>query len=167
MVQHTPFAEYPQQVRFGTARPEAVYMRVPAYYAVHHRPAGASAPGAVLLLNDQTIAVFEGDPGEAPAGEATLTPVYALEPGGPLAVPTGLVFVRFAEGVDAEARRDDLRRAGYEVAQRLAYAPHALWLRARTGDPAQALNGIPALEALPDVENVEPQMLTEAARRAL
>ncbi len=163
MLKHTRFDDYPQRIRYGTERPEAVYARVPGYYAVHGRPSGAPAPGAVLLLEEQAIAVFEGEAEGPPA--ATLTPVYALEPNGPLAVPTGRVFVRFAEGVDVETRRDALHRAGYEVAQRLAYAPQAAWLRAHSGEPAHALANIPALEALPDVENVEPQMLTEPARR--
>jgi len=46
-----------------------------------------------------------------------------------------------------------------------AYAPNAAWLRARSGEIADALAGTPALDALPDLEAVEPQMLMERARR--
>jgi hypothetical protein len=46
-----------------------------------------------------------------------------------------------------------------------AYAPHAAWLEAADGSLAQALGGIARLEALSDVENVEPQWLTERAAK--
>lgn len=53
----------------------------------------------------------------------------------------------------------------YELVESLAYAPQAAWLRAPAGDIADALAGLPRLEQLPDVENVEPQMLMESVRR--
>ena len=47
----------------------------------------------------------------------------------------------------------------------LAYAPEAAWLRPATGGIGAALRGIPALELLPGVEHVEPQMLMQSAQR--
>ena len=64
-----------------------------------------------------------------------------------------------------EERRAEIEAAGYEMAQALDYAPHAAWVRARSGRIADALNGLRRLEAIPDVENVEPQMLTPRAAR--
>ncbi|MGH7960233.1 MAG: hypothetical protein ACRERD_00210, partial [Candidatus Binatia bacterium] len=93
-------------------------------------------------------------------------PVYALHPSGTPAVPTGQVFIRFQEGVTVEARRQEIEQAGYEIAQSIAYAPHAAWLQARSGEIAAALTGIPTLEKIAGVENVEPQMLMPKANRS-
>jgi hypothetical protein len=101
----------------------------------------------------------------AAAQAGSLIPVYGLEPSGLPAVPTGQVFIRFAEGIKAEERRQEINQAGYEIVQSLSYAPQAAWLRARSDDIADALAEISKLEQLPDVENVEPQMLKESARR--
>ena len=162
------FSEYPRQVRASTERPASLFVRKSGYYAVHGRQPDTPAPGAALLLDEGAIAVFQGEPDETQAASmvGTLGPVYALQPDGPPAVPTGLVFVRFAEGVAAESRRKDINRVGYEVAESVSYAPHAAWLHARSGRIADALAGISALEEMPDVENVEPQMLMASARRA-
>jgi hypothetical protein len=94
-----------------------------------------------------------------------MTPVYRLEPDGPLAVPTGKVFVRFKEGVEAETRRAEIEGAGYEIIQTPPYAPSSAWVRSAGGDIARSLSDIEALEKLADVENVEPQMLVERAQR--
>ncbi len=90
-----------------------------------------------------------------------MTPVYAIEPHGPPSVPTGLVFVRFRENVDVQQRRRALTRAGYEVTEILPYAPQAAWVRAIEQGIAASLTRIPALEVLPDIVSVEPQMLSE------
>jgi hypothetical protein len=144
-----------------------LYVRKAGHYAVHHRPTNTPAPDAVLLLEDGAIAVFRGEPDEAAEASQVgdLSPVYGLQPSGLPAVPTGRVFVRFAEGVQAESRRQEINRTGYELVESLAYAPHAAWLRPRSGDMADALAGISRLEQLPDIENVEPQMLMESVRR--
>ncbi len=100
-----------------------------------------------------------------PRGAGKLSPVYTLHPGGSMAVPTGQVFIRFADGVNVEERREEIETAGYKIAQKLDYAPNAAWLRASSGSIAEALSGIDKLQKLKDVENVEPQMLMHAPRR--
>jgi hypothetical protein len=75
-------------------------------------------------------------------------------------VPTGQIYIRFAEGVAADSRRREIERAGYEIVKTTQYTPHTAWLKSTSGDIAQALSNIHALEGLADVENVEPQMLT-------
>jgi hypothetical protein len=161
------FSKYPPHIRANTTSSAPLYVLKPGYYAVQQRPPDLPAPDAVLLLDDGAIAVFQGEPGEAAeaAQAGGLSPVYALQPSGLSAIPTGRVFIRFAEGVKAESRRPEIDQAGYELIESLAYAPQAAWLRAQSGDIADALAGIPQLEQLPDVENVEPQMLKESARR--
>lgn len=160
------FADYPCQVYADSAHPASEYRRVAGYYAVHHRPVGAPAPGAVMVLNDGAIAVFRGDPDDAVGTAQTLTPVYRLEPAGPLAVPTGLVWIRFAETVIAETRGAAITALGYQVVEVPTYAPFAAWLRAASGNVAEALTGLARLAALPGVESVAPQMLMERKGRA-
>jgi len=165
------FSEYPQQIRFGTEQSAVLYSRKPGYYAVHYKQPGTVAPGAVLQLNDGAIAVFQGEPDESEnairlaSTTGTLGPIYTLQADGTLAVPTGLVFIRFVEGVEVESHREAIKQAGYEIAQSLSYAPQAAWLRAQSGNILDALVGISKLEAIPNVENVEPQMLMERVQR--
>ena len=161
------FSKYPRQIRANMASSAPLYVLKSDQYAVHQRSPDLPAPDAALLLDDGAIAVFQGEPDEATEASQAgdLSPVYGLQPGGVPAVPTGRVFVRFAEGVKAESRRQEIGRAGYELVESPVYAPQAAWLRARSGETADALAGIPKLEQLPDVENVEPQMLMERTRR--
>ncbi len=165
------FSEYPQQIRFGTQQSAVLYSRKPGYYAVHYKQPGTVAPGAVLQLNDGAIAVFQGEPDEPEnairlaSTTGTLGPIYTLQADGTLAVPTGLVFIRFVEGVEVELHREAIKQAGYEIAQSLSYAPQAAWLRAQSGNILDALVGISKLESIPNVENVEPQMLMERVQR--
>lgn len=164
------FSEYPEQIRVSSdgydglrLRTSVSYIRKPGYYAVHYNQSGTVAIGAILRLNDGAIAVFSGEPNQSEQG--ILSPVYTLESNASLAVPTGLVFIRFAESVDVESQREVINRAGYEVAERLAYAPHTAWLRAKSGNIVDAIAGISQLEAIANVENVEPQMLMERSLR--
>lgn len=155
------FSEYPQQIRTG--KDAAVsYSRQPGYYAVHYKQPSTATSRAVFVLNEGKIAVFTGEANETMT--ETLSPVYILE-GGSLAVPTGLVFIRFAEGLEVESQQAAIHQAGYEVVQSLAYAPHAAWLGAKSGKMSDALHGIAQLEAIPNMENVEPQMLIERRQR--
>lgn len=156
------FSKYPQQIRVVKDQSTILYDRRPGYYAVHYNHPNSVAEQAVLQLNDGTIAVFAGEPDEL---DNTLSPIYTLQPDGSLAVPTGLIFIRFVAGVDVELHRQAIKQAGYEVADSLDYAPHAAWLRAQSGKILDALKGISRLEAIPDVENVEPQMLMARVQR--
>lgn len=162
--QHS-FRAYPAELQVGT--PPQRYVRQPEYYAVHYGqpealPA-ADRAGAVMLLGQDAIAVFH-QPAREPA-TSRLSPVYALQPSGTLAVPTGLVFIRFQDGVMLASQQAALQQAGYEIAQTLDYAPQAGWLRARSGNMADALSQLAQLQALPQVERVEPQLLMQRSSR--
>jgi len=141
---------------------DGVYERVNGMYATHDRPAEASAEGAELVLADGRVAVFRGDLAAAGGGACA---VYAT-PGGPLAVPTGRVFVRFRHGVSAEERRHAVEDAGYAVDRIPGYAPQAAWVCSTDGAIGSGLSGLARLRALPDVEHVEPEFLTENHPRA-
>lgn len=160
------FSEYPQQIRVAKEQSTILYDRRPGYYAVHYNQpkmvADEVADKAVLQLNDGAIAVFAGEPDEL---DNTLSPIYTLQPDGSLTVLTGLIFIRFVAGVNVESHREAIKQAGYEVANSLSYAPHAAWLRAQSGKILDALRGISRLEAIADVENVEPQMLMARVQR--
>ena len=163
--------KYPAEIRAGHGSASAVYARTADHYALLDRRPNEPPDDPVLTLEGGSVAVFRGQPrrargrNAATAKSPAVAPVYRLGADGPLAVATGLVFVRFKDDVLVESRRDALRRAGYEVVDILAYAPNAAWLRARSGEIADALSQTAALEALADVEHVEPQMLMQAARR--
>jgi hypothetical protein len=115
-----------------------------------------------LALEEGRIRVYQG--AAPPARGATEGPVYRSE-GGETAVPTGLVFVRFREGVRAAERRAELVTAGYLVDALPPWAPEAVWVRARRGGIGEALRGLARLRRLRGVEVVEPEVLTLRARR--
>ena len=169
--QNPSFSEYPHQIRSGTHPSAALYSRESGYYAVHYKQPGTAAPGAILQLNEGAIAVFPGEPDEPEnalqltSTTGTVGPIYTLQPGGSFAIPTGLVFIRFAPGVEVDTQHDAIQNAGYEVAQSLSYAPNAAWLRASSGSLLEALKGISQLELIPHVEAVEPQMLMPSTPR--
>ncbi|MCI0390702.1 MAG: hypothetical protein MOB07_18300 [Acidobacteria bacterium] len=169
--QQDSFSKYPREVRSSTQRPTTVYTLLPDQYAVHRQGSRETLPseGATTVMSEgeTTIEVFRGDANERRQGASpgAVGPVYALQPGGTPAIPTGRVFIRFKEGVAVEERIREIEQAGYEIAQTIEYAPHASWLRARSNEIADALAGIRALEKIADVENVEPQMLMRRASR--
>lgn len=165
------FAGYPQQVEFGAAPGQRVYVQKPGYYAVHYAQPDAlltdevAVEGAVVVMEEEAIAIFRGTPRRTLPSDSSTSPVYTLQSGSTLAIPTGKVFVRLAESVPIESRQDAIAAAGYEIVDRPAYAPHAAWVQARSGNIADALRQLSQLTAIPDVENVEPQMLTQRALR--
>jgi hypothetical protein len=159
--------EFPARFRASTARATQWYARLSGSFALHGPVPPSLAPTVAFLLDDGAIAICRGEPEAALAlaGSVPVTPVYALEGGGPPAVPTGQVFIRFAESVSIAERRQAVARAGFTVVETLPYAPHAAWVRATDGGIAAALAAIPALEGLPDIVNVEPQLLLKRAPR--
>jgi hypothetical protein len=108
-------------------------------------------------------AYFVKRPGPREAGEA---PAYELSPGGGEARPTGRVLVRFRDAEALRRHRADIETAGYVVEEILSYAPQAAWVHAASGGPAEALRGIPHLERIAEVEEVEPQMLRTRALKS-
>lgn len=156
------FDQFPQQISVGATSPAVVYVQKAGYYAVHGRP--LPTDNAVVVFEAEAIAIMQGNPTEATPAQ-TLSPVYTPQGGESLAVPTGQVFIRFRENDTAEAHRNALEEAGYTIAQTLDYAPQAAWLRAASGDIADALAGVSKLGAIANVESIEPQMLMQRSLR--
>lgn len=137
---------YPERVKGGLQEQSPVYQRLHGQDAAPTELARPLSPKA------------------GPSGREAV-PAYSLGPGAPPAFPSGLVLVRFAEGVRAMDRAREIGEAGYAVARELPLAPHAVLIQADTGRAADALSRLEALERLPDVANVEPQMVSERSKR--
>lgn len=154
-------ASAPAELRHSTQRPEIVYTLVRDVVAAHD----AGADGRPAPSHDAArVAITPA--GEAPAGAGVvLGPVYRRTAGRGLVIPTGVALVRFGEGDRAEEHREKLAAAGYEIERALPYAPHAAWVRAHSAQIPDTLRGLVRLERLPGVHNVEPQLLSESARR--
>ena len=164
------FRKYPREVRSRTQQPYKIYTRLPDHYAVHRQGLeGQRSEDAIASLSDvgRGIEVFRGEASERQRQISAneISPVYAVQPQGSPAVPTGQVFLRFKPSVTAKEHLQEIEQAGYEITQSIDYAPHSAWVRARSGKIADSLAGIPALEKIPDVDNVEPQMLMNKSNR--
>ncbi len=160
------FSGYPEKLKASKQRAAQRYRLKKGVYAVHGKVPPPCKPGVMAIMEEGKLAVCKGNPGELPSSvdRNAITAVYA-ESGGPLAVPTGRILIRFEDGVTAVSQKEALQRIGYIIDQELAYAPQALWVKSVTGDIADALSNVPLLEALPRVVNVEPQMVMESGRR--
>ena len=148
--------DYPTQLPAGAG---TTYELRQDLYAVTRSPEDLDA-GPITVINDDAqtaIAIYEG----VPQSPAESTPVYASGGDGPLAVPTGRVFVRLAPGLSPSTRRAGFKAAGFSIEQLLAYAPNAAWVRPISGGVAHSLSApaLRALRAVPGVEHVEPQLL--------
>jgi len=155
-------SDYPLRLCASTEHPEVIYTRARGYHAVKGAP-GALTRRATLMLegDDGTYAVMEGEPRLV---RKDISAVYQGS-GGLLVVPTGRVFVRLDDDMLLEAHAEAFRKLGYVIFQALPYAPNAGWLEREDGDVAAALHNIGALEKLPHVRNVEPQLLAFRAYR--
>jgi hypothetical protein len=169
MRQQNESAEHPRELRSRTQQPYLTYT-LSEHYAVHRQdPTALVSKEAIASISERgrLIEVFPGKLNKRNhrSRRGQLGPVYAAQPGGTTAVPTGQIFIRFKDGVQVEDRRTQIEQAGYEITQRVEYAPQAAWLQSRSGEIADALAGIQALEKIADVENVEPQMLMQRSLR--
>jgi len=156
--------KYPSRVRAGTGQGAIDYERQPDLYAVREHDGSGSSEALAIIHDDATssYAVYQRR-----SGKTALTPeqgpVYSAGPGGPLAVPTGRVFVRLSGGMRAEDRRREFAATGFEIESIPSYAPNAAWLRPKAGGVARALPAISALKKVPGVVHVEPQLLLARA----
>lgn len=153
-------ASAPTELRHSTQRREIVLTLARDVIAEHDagvdrpRAHGHGVPGVAITPVD-----------EAPTTGVVFGPVYRRTPDGGLAIPTGSALVRFGDGDRAEQHRDELAAAGFGIERVLAYAPQAAWVRARSGEITDTLRGLARLERLPGVQNVEPQLVSQPARR--
>jgi hypothetical protein len=80
-------------------------------------------------------------------------------------VATGLVFVRFKEGVSAKSYEPAINKAAYVIDSIPGYAPHTAWLKNQSDDIGVSLHNIAKLAALPDLVHAEPQLLAAKTSR--
>lgn len=157
------FARVPRQLPVSTQQPGLNYEIADDLIATYgDQPSTAPTP---LMQSDDITVQPISNVSRTGLGDAAIAPVYRRNPGGGWAVPTGCVLVRFAAGESANEHREDLADAGYVIDEVLRYAPHAAWVRARSGDLTDTLTQIARLVELAGVENVEPQMVSEVSRR--
>ncbi len=155
-------SEFPDAFPASSENAQQRYRRSATHFAVHD---DKPRPGATSELKSEKIAIYPiGRLADFPMS-ARRTPVYTLQPGGKIAVPTGRVFVRLAPKERLRDHAESFRKAGYDIVETVSYAPNAGWLRAANSSMAAALSGLHRLAELPAVENVEPQMLAEMAQK--
>jgi hypothetical protein len=158
-------SDYPAELEVRSSEGQATrYHLAPEFYA---SPSSSplSPDDRLVQKLDEDFAVFEGAAPSSAMAEGSVSPVYRAQPSGMFAVPTGRLWVRFADGIDAEQKREAMAKAGFDVDEAPPWAKHAAWLRASSGKIADALAAASRLKTLPDVELVEPQMLTVVARK--
>ncbi len=161
------FPNYPAEIRASTEHPGLRYVRVPHYFTTYGHPPRGITTVAALSGTEGEIVICRGDAAEMVRTAEVLetAPAYALAPTGPLSAPSGRVFIRFEDSVDVAARMEEITRADYIVVKRVPQAPNAAWLAATSRRVADALEGIGRLERIPNMANVEPQMLSERVHR--
>ena len=158
--------EFPEEFKVGVEPQATRYVVASGYYAVRGSlPAGQH--DVVSQLEDPDITICRGVPDDeiADAPSTPLVAVYHVGQAGPLAVPTGDVFVRFGDKESLQDKREAIEKAGFSINQVLSYAPQAGWVRPTSGEVHDALTGFRRLEQIAGVQSVEPQMLTPLARR--
>lgn len=162
-------AEYPREFSVETSPQPTQYTLAGDYYAVSEADADKYQVGVDVEfhLEEGNLTVCRKRHGEPMPASATrrIGPVYRLGEHGPLAVPTGKVFVRFAEQTSLADHRGEIERAGFEISQTLSYAPHAGWVEPGSREIAEAVSRFQELGQIPGVEAVEPQMLMERRSR--
>ena len=84
-----------------------------------------------------------------------------------LAVATGRLWVRFAEGIDATQKREKVEKVGCSLEELPPWTARGAWVRASSGKAVDALAAAAVLAGLPGVEHVEPQMLLSSLRKGL
>lgn len=159
------FSEFPKIVSAGVRSPRKYHL-ITSHFAVHGVPSQAGS-GPVMEFAPEKIAVYPiARFAQMREKGRETSPVYSLQPEGLLAVPTGRVFVRMRSDIKFADHGRDFHDAGYEIDQTLPYAPNAGWLHSSSFSIASSLAGLDRLCSIAGVENVEPQMLQQAVRKA-
>jgi hypothetical protein len=150
------------ELRVGPQGREALF-RLRTDLVALHGAATTSGARAVLHLPGAEVEVVR----DVDVGASELRrrgPVYAQQPTGPLAVPTGRVFLRLARtaGTDLAAR---LAPLGFKIVPQPHATAAGAWVEPLGGRIEDGLVRLTDLAALPGVEGAEPELLREAHRR--
>jgi len=160
-------SESPRDFSVETAPQPTHYTLADDYYVVSGAGAGQADLDVEFHIEegDLTVCRKRHDETSFAAPTTAAGPVYRLGEHGPLAIPTGKVFVRFTKQTKLEDRREDIERTGFRVHQILSYAPHAGWVEPKSGEIIDAIRRFEELKHILGVTAVEPQMLMESQRR--
>jgi hypothetical protein len=124
-------SDYPVEIEVRSSEGQAVlYHLAPEFYA--RRSAAPLSPGDRLVQRlDEDFAVFQGPASSSAMAKGNVSPVYRAQPSGMFAIPTGRLWVRFAEGIDATQKREMVEKAGFRFEESPPWAAHAAWVRAK------------------------------------
>ena len=126
---------------------------------------GGDSP--IAMFRDRTLGVFDkaSSPSKVLGPGVEPGPVYRLEPGGSIAVPTGRIHIRAAEGTDLRSLQEAFTKLGFRIADIPGWAPHTAWLEATSGSISTALANLGQLRDVAGLEHIEPEVLTSRADR--
>jgi hypothetical protein len=160
-------SKFPRQFSVNTAPRPTHYALTDDYYAVTGEVERLRSTDIQFDSDEDRLTVRRKQPDESisASSNSRISPVYRLGDRGPLAVPTGKVFVRFKDRDSLEKHRKEIERAGFKVVQSLPYAPQAGWVEPSSGKIEDAITRFDTLNQIRGVEAVEPQMLLERQRR--
>ena len=150
------------ELRVGPLGREALFQLRADLVALHGAAPESGAKAVLHLPGAQVEVVRDADVDSSEARRRG--PVYAQQPTGTLAVPTGRVFLRLARsaGTDLAAR---LAPLGFKIVLQPHATPVGAWVEPIGGRIEDGLARIAELAALPGVEGAEPELLREAHRR--
>lgn len=160
-------SDLPREFWVETSPQPTRYTLAVDYYVVAGATDDHDRSNIAFYLEEDQLAVYRNRRGaiSRETTGAAYGPVYRVDDQGPLAVPTGKVFLRFADHESIESHRAEIEQTGFTITETLPYAPQAGWVEASSGDIADAIGSFGALRKIIGVEAVEPQMLMESQPR--
>ena len=161
MLSDTWISRFPRRIPVTFRAGPTEYLRIDDLFAIRDHIPDLPGCECVAELKAEQIQIYRGTVPEELRENALLnmTAVYSLSSGGGTAVPTGRLFVRFDDQVDAHTQQFALRELGFEIERVPPYATNAAWIVSASSRPEDALHNIEKIRALPNVAHVEPQML--------
>ncbi|PYK66779.1 MAG: hypothetical protein DME50_04510 [Verrucomicrobia bacterium] len=160
-------SDYPAQIEVRSNEGQIVrYHLAPEFYARSSKVPPSPGERVVQRL-DEGFAIFQVPASSSTVAEGSVLPVYRAQPSGMLAVATGRLWVRFAEGIDATQKREKVEKVGCSLEELPPWTARGAWVRASSGKAVDALAAAAVLAGLPGVEHVEPQMLLSSLRKGL
>lgn len=160
------FLEFPESIPLAKEAGNHRYLKSDSMYAVF----GESRDSDKILFSFEKpkAVVCSGVPNDSPdpSTESSLAPVYQVDGQGPPSIPTGEILVRVASDRKITEIQSKLEELGYTLKNVLSYAPHACLVQATSGKIEDALSGLKNLFGMPGVEHVEPQMLSQPAKKS-
>lgn len=162
-----PITSFPDTFQIVRDQAPLRYTRQADLYAVHGPFPSQLRPAIKDTIEEDVLTICRGIPPlptDLPAS-VTLTAVYRVDPQGPLAVPTGRIYVRCKLGTSIKGHQTQCEKLGYTIVEVPPYAPHTAWVQSTTGDVAASVRHFERLTTLSGVEHVEPQLLMQRSTR--